>query len=50
MTDVGSSALMIGAKDKRYVLYGAGVDVSDEEVNTTYKALRVFFHYIGGVL
>ena len=44
VTDVGSSALMIKTKDKSYVLYGAGVDASDEEVITSYKALTDLYN------
>ena len=48
VTDVGSSALMIGTKDRIYVLYGAGVDASDEEVITSYKALTEVYNQIQG--
>lgn len=48
VTDVGSSALMIGTKDRIYVLYGAGVDASDEEVITSYKALTDVYNQIQG--
>lgn len=46
ITDVGSSSLMIGTKDRIYVLYGAGVDASDEEVITSYKALTNVYNQI----
>lgn len=44
VTDVGSSALMIGTKDQIYVLYGAGVDASDEEVVSSYQALTRMYN------
>ena len=46
VTDVGSSALMIGTKDRIYVLYGAGVDASNEEVITSYKMLTDVYNQI----
>lgn len=46
VTDVGSSALMIGTKDKTYVLYGAGVDASDEDVITSYQTLTEVYNQI----
>ena len=46
VTDVGSSALMIGTKDRTYVLYGAGVDASDEEVISSYETLTNIYNQI----
>lgn len=46
VTDVGSSALKIKTKDKTYVLYGAGVDASDEEVIVSYKTLTDIYNQI----
>lgn len=46
VTEVGSFALMIGTKDKIYVLYGAGVDASDEEVIASYQALTEVYNQI----
>ena len=45
-TDIGSSALMICTKDKIYVLFGAGVDASDEEVVASYRALTDIYNQI----
>lgn len=46
VTDAGSSALMIKTKDKDYVLYGAGVDATDEDVLTSYQALTDVYNQI----
>ena len=46
VTDVASYALMIVTKDKNYVLYGSGVDVSNEEVNLTYHSLAEIYNQI----
>jgi len=46
VTDVGSSALMICTKDQIYVLFGAGVDASDEEVVSSYRALTGIYNQI----
>ena len=46
VSDVGSSALMIATKEKTYVLYGAGVDASDEEIVEAYKSLTVVYNQI----
>ncbi len=46
VTDVGASALTIVMKDKCYVLYGAGVDASNEEVLTAYHALTNLYNEI----
>lgn len=46
ITDVGASALMIATKDKTYVLYGAGVDASNEEVISTYQSLTELYNKI----
>lgn len=46
VTNVGSSALMIETKDKIYILYGAGVDASDNEVITSYKKLTDVYNQI----
>ena len=46
VTDVGSSALMICTKDQVYVLFGAGVDASDEEVTASYRVLTEIYNQI----
>lgn len=46
VTDVGSSALMICTKEQIYVLFGAGVDASDEEVNSSYRTLIDIYNQI----
>ena len=46
VTDAGSSALMICTKDRIYVLFGAGVDASDEEVTASYHALTDVYNQI----
>ncbi|MBR5379329.1 MAG: hypothetical protein IK140_02235 [Clostridia bacterium] len=46
VTDVESYALMIGTKNQVYVLYGAGVDASDEEVVTSYNKLTDIYNQI----
>lgn len=46
VTDVGSSALMIATNEKNYVLYGAGVDASDEAIITAYRSLTQIYNEI----
>ena len=46
VTDVGSSALMIGTKEHIYMLYGADVDASDSEVKTAYYTLTEVYNQI----
>ena len=46
VTDVEAWTLMIAVKDKRYVLFGGGVDVSDAEVLSTYRALTEVYNEI----
>ena len=46
VTDVASYALMITTKDKSYVLYGAGVDISSEEVTSAYRSLAAIYNQI----
>ena len=46
VTDVASYALMITTKEKRYVLYGAGVDASNEEVTLAYRSLAEIYNQI----
>ena len=46
VTDVASYALMIVTKDKYYVLYGSGVDVSNEEVTLAYHSLAEIYNQI----
>ena len=46
VTDVGSSALMIEPQGRIYVLYGASVDASDDEVITSYRALANVYNQI----
>ena len=46
VTDVGANALMITTKEKNYVLYGAGVDASNEEVQSTYSKLADIYNEI----
>ena len=46
VTDVASYALMITTKDNNYVLYGAGVDTSDEEVTSAYNSLVETYNQI----
>lgn len=46
VTDVASYALMITTKEKRYVLYGAGVDISNEEVTKAYRILADIYNQI----
>ena len=46
VTDVGSSALMIVTKDSNYVLFGAGVDASNEDVSTAYQSLTEIYNRI----
>ncbi|MBQ3477057.1 MAG: hypothetical protein IJH25_02655 [Clostridia bacterium] len=44
VTDVGAAALMIVTKDKNYVLYGAGVDATNEDVITAYRSLVAIYN------
>lgn len=46
VTDVNASALMITMKDKRYILFGAGIDASNEEVLSSYYALAGIYNEI----
>lgn len=46
VTDVNASALMISMKDKCFVLYGAGIDASNEEVLSTYYSLAGIYNEI----
>ena len=46
VTNVGSSSLMIITNDKIHVLYGAGVDASDEEVISSYRVLTDVYNQI----
>ena len=46
VTDVASYALMITTKEKSYVLFGAGVDISDEEAALTYRSLAEIYNQI----
>lgn len=46
VTDAGSCALMIRTKDKDYVLYGADIDASDEEVIASYQVLTDVYNQI----
>ena len=46
VTDAGSFALMICTKDRIHVLFGAGVDASDEEVIASYRALTDVYNQI----
>ena len=46
VTDVASYALMITTKEKSYVLYGAGVDISNEEATITYRSLVDIYNQI----
>ena len=46
LTDVGTAALMITTTEKSYVLYGAGVDASSEEVVAAYRYLAGIYNEI----
>lgn len=46
VTDVGAQSLTICTKDEIYVLYGAGVDATDEEVCASYEALTDLYNRI----
>ena len=46
VTDVTASALMIATKEKNYVIYGAAVDASDEEVVAAYRSLAEIYNVI----
>ena len=46
VTDVGAAALMIITKDKNYILFGAGIDASNEEVAAAYRSLAGIYNAI----
>ena len=46
ITDIGAAALMIRTKEKFYVLYGAGVDASNEDVISAYQNLISVYNEI----
>ncbi len=46
VAEVASSSLMIRTKDKTYALFGAGVDMSDEEVINAYSGLTQIYNQI----
>ena len=46
VTDIASCALMIVTKEKNYVLYGADVDVSSEDLALTYRSLTEIYNQI----
>ena len=46
VTDVASYALMITTKERSYVLFGAGVDISNEEVTSAYHSLVEIYNQI----
>ena len=46
ITDVSAAALMISIKGKIYVLYGADVDASNENVSSAYYALAKVYNQI----
>lgn len=46
ITDVGAAALMIVTKDKNYVLFGAGIDASNEDVVSAYRLLTTLYNEI----
>ena len=46
VTDVASYALMVTTKEKSYVLFGAGVDISDEEAAIAYRSLAEIYNQI----
>ncbi|MDI9506590.1 MAG: hypothetical protein GX246_09970 [Clostridiales bacterium] len=46
VTDVGAAALMIVTKDKNYVLFGAGVDATNEDVISAYRSLAILYNEI----
>ncbi len=46
VTDVDASALMITTKDKCFVLFGAGIDASNEDVNSAYHSLTAIYNSI----
>ena len=46
VTDVQESTLLIGTKDKNYVIFGAGVDAPDVEVQKAYHILTEIYNAI----
>ena len=46
ITDVGAASLMILTKENNYVLYGAGVDVSNDDVESAYRSLTGVYNEI----
>lgn len=46
VTDVSAASLMISTNDRIYVLYGAGVDASNEEVLSSYQELIGIYNRI----
>lgn len=46
VTDVGSATLMIFTRDQVFVLFGAGVDASDEDVIASYHGLTEMYNQI----
>ncbi len=46
VTELGASALMITTKEKNFVLFGAGVDASNEEVASAYHSLAGIYNDI----
>lgn len=46
VTHTDACALMIMTKDRYYVLYGAGVDATNEEVRAAYQSLVVIYNEI----
>lgn len=46
VTDVGASALMITTKNKSFVLFGAGIDATNEEVVSAYHSLAEIYNEI----
>lgn len=46
ITDVGANSLLIMTKEKNYVLYGAGVDASNEDVLSAYRRLVDIYNEI----
>ncbi len=46
VTDAGASALMITTQESNYVLFGAGVDASNDEVISAYRSLVEIYNNI----
>ena len=46
ITEVNALTLTIASKSKNYTLYGAGVDVSNEEVYSAYQSLKDLYNQI----